>query len=143
MAKKAAKRKEDTGDEAARKAIEATPPTPTVSKAEGVRRAIAAGVQTPAEGVEYVMKHFGIEMDNKTFSLNRSQHRAREAKQGGAPKGKPGRKPKNVVEGYLAPPPKPRILGEQPDLLAALKAMKPLVAQLGADKVHEIVDLLG
>ena len=64
-----------------------------------------------------------------------------------APKGKPGRKPKAAasqgVEGYLAPPPKPQAPSEQPDLLAAMEAMKPLVEALGKDKAHRIIDLLG
>lgn len=55
----------------------------TITKAEAVRRAMAAGVDTPAEGAAYVKEHFGIEMDAKTFSLNRSQQRAREARQSG------------------------------------------------------------
>jgi hypothetical protein len=64
-----------------------------------------------------------------------------------APKGKPGRTPRaapsQAVEGYLAPPPKPRGSGGEPDILEAMEAMKPLVASLGADKVKRIVDLLG
>jgi hypothetical protein len=138
MAKKAAKPKADPEAEAQRKAVEATPPTPTVSKAEAVRQAIAAGVQAPAEGVEHVMKHFGIQMDNKTFSLLRSQQKIRDAKKSGA---KPGRKP--AFEGYLAPPTAPKVPGVQGDLLAAMEAMKPLVDSLGKEQVKRIVDLLG
>ncbi len=129
-------------------ALEATSPTRTtksapqesVSKAEAVRRAVAAGVETPAQGVDYVMKHFGIEMDNKTFSLNRSQQKSR---QGNHAVGKPGRKPKASVEGYLAPPPKPKAVGEEGDLIASLETLKPLIAQYGTDKVKRLVDLLG
>ena len=50
-------------------------------------------------------------------------------------------KPKAAVEGYLAPPLKPSADGEAA-LLAAMEAMKPLVAALGADKVKRIADLL-
>jgi len=68
-----------------------------------------------------------------------STYKANAKKKAGesAPKGKPGRKPK--VEGAVAPP-KPAGEG---DLLDAIEAMKPLIASLGADKVHRLVDLLG
>jgi hypothetical protein len=92
----------------------------------------------------YIRKEFGIEIAPQHFSNVKSQLKKRGG--GGAPKGKPGRKPKAAagasVEGYLAPPPKRASSGE-PDLLAAMEAMKPLVASLGADKVKRIVDLLG
>ena len=61
-----------------------------------------------------------------------------------AAKGKPGRKPKESlsqgVDGYLATP--PQAANGEADLLAAMEAMKPLVAALGADKVKRIADLL-
>jgi hypothetical protein len=62
----------------------------------------------------------------------------------GAPKGKPGRKPKAsaATEGYLAPPPKPPADGG-PDLLDSLESLKPLIAQYGAERVKRMVDLLG
>ena len=76
-----------------------------------------------------------------------ASHQTNEKKKGeAATKGKPGRKPKaapgQAVEGYLAPPPKPQASGGESDLLAAMEAMKPLVAALGADKVKRIADLL-
>jgi hypothetical protein len=45
------------------------------------------------------------------------------------------------VDGYLAPP-KIVPTGDG-DLLDALKAMKPRIAQYGSEKVKEMVDLLG
>ena len=83
---------------------------------------------------------FGIEMSKPHFSAVKSQLKKREGG-GAAPKGRPGRKPKAAVEGYLAPP-KVVPTGEG-DLLEALEAMKPLVARLGVEKVKRIVDLLG
>jgi hypothetical protein len=64
----------------------------------------------------------------------------------GAPKGKPGRKPKadsQTVEGHVAPPLKPRAVDAQPDLLTAMEAMKPLVDSLGKEQVKRILELLG
>ncbi len=71
--------------------------------------------------------------------------KATEKKKAGAPKAKRGRKPKaasQAVEDYLAPPPTIVPTGEG-DLLDALAAMKPLIAQYGAEKVKKMVDLLG
>jgi hypothetical protein len=115
-----------------------------MTKAEAVRRALAAGKDSPSEGVPYIRKEFRIEIAPQMFSAYKAQAKAREAKQPGAPKGRPGRKPRAAVEGYLAPPPPPKIepTGEG-DLLDALKAIKPLIAQYGADKVKQMVDLLG
>ena len=115
-----------------------------ITKSEAVRRALADGVDQPADGVAYIRDNFGLEISPTHFSAVKST----EGKKGeAAPKGKPGRKPKaaapvQAVEGYLAPPPKPRAVDEETDLLAAMEAMKPLVAALGADKVKRIADLL-
>src|SRR5690606_13940693 len=76
----------------------------------------------------------------------KAQQKKRQEKESGGPATRRGRKPGQApdrgVEGDLAPPPKPRPEGEG-DLLAALEAMKPLVATLGKEQVHRIVDLLG
>ncbi len=130
-------------------ALEATSPTRTtksapqesVSKAEAVRRAVAAGVETPAQGVDYVMKHFGIEMDNKTFSLNRSQQKSRQGKH---VIGKPGRKPKatsQAVDGYLAPPASNGHFSG--GMIGDLAAIKALVEKLGVEEVQAIAKLFG
>ena len=86
-------------------------------------------------------------MTRQTFSSYKSELEGKGGQEeAAAPKGKPGRKPKaapsQAVEGYLAPPPKPQAAGGETDLLAAMEAMKPLVAALGADKVKRIADLL-
>src|SRR5947209_18599369 len=79
-----------------------------VTKSEAVRRALADGVDQPADGVAYVRDNFGLEIGPQHFSAVKSAHLK---KQAGEPKGKPGRKPKAAasqnVEGYPAPPPKP------------------------------------
>jgi hypothetical protein len=116
--------------------------TSPASKSEAIRQAIAAGFDGPQEGTAYIRKEFGIEIAPSHFS----SVKANEKKKGGAPKGKPGRKPKvasQSVEGYLAPPPKLHPVGAQPDLLAAMEAMKPLVDSLGKEQVKRIVELLG
>jgi hypothetical protein len=114
-----------------------------ISKAEAIRRMLAEGIENPSVASAEIRTRFGIDVTPQHFSATKSQMKSREA----AKKGKPGRKPKaapsQAVEGYLAPPPKPSTDGEQPDLLAAIEAMKPLVEALGKEKAHRIVDLLG
>ncbi|QDV39245.1 thioesterase [Tautonia plasticadhaerens] len=114
-----------------------------LSKSEAIRRALSAGVESPSEGAQYVRDHFGIEVTPQHFSASKAQQKKRQEK-GGAPKARRGRKPKVEPEGgYLAPPPKTQAVDSQPDLLAALEAMKPLVDNLGKAQVHRLVDLLG
>lgn len=123
--------------------VERAPDAKAISKAEAIRRMLAEGIDNPTVGSHEIKKRFGIELTPQHFSATKAQMKGKEAKSPGTPKGKPGRKPKAAVEGYLAPPPKPQPPGEQPDLLAAMEAMKPLVAALGAEKVKRIADLLG
>jgi hypothetical protein len=85
-------------------------------------------------------------MDPQYFSAIKSRTKAAggEVKKvaASAPKGKPGRKPKApLVEGYVAPPEKPKAAGE-PDILMALEGVKSLVGQFGADRVKKMIDLL-
>jgi hypothetical protein len=114
------------------------PPVPTVTKAEAVRRALGAGAESPADGVAYVLKHFGITMDRKTFSLNKSQQKARSTKQ-----------PDTRDRGDEPPPSDARRLAphgasrENEDVLNALETLKPLIAEHGPDKLKRMVDLLG
>ncbi|MDB5351779.1 MAG: hypothetical protein JWN86_3026 [Planctomycetota bacterium] len=114
-----------------------------LTKSEAIRRALADGVEQPVAGVAYIRSHFGIVITPRHFSAVKATERQ---KGGIRVRLKPGRKPKAApgpaVEGYLAPPPRPSASAET-DLLAAMEAMKPLVAALGADKVKRIVDLLG
>jgi hypothetical protein len=107
---------------------------------------VASSTLTPQEGTAYIRQEFGIEIAPSHFSAVKSQLK----KKGGTGaadgrKGKRGR-PKGsksqAVEGYLAPPPRPTASGGS-DLLDAMEAMKPLIAQYGADQVKRIVDLLG
>ncbi|QDV34879.1 hypothetical protein [Tautonia plasticadhaerens] len=125
-----------------------------ISKAEAIRRSLAAGHDGPQEGTAYIRREFGIEITPQHWSATRSQMKSRAAKKGNGggdapkPKGRPGRKPREAatkgVEGYLAPPPQQKpAVGGQGELLAAMEAMKPLVDSLGKDQVKRIVDLLG
>lgn len=120
-----------------------------ISKAAAVRDALEQGEESPDDGVAYIKKIHGIEISKQMFSSYKTKEKARQSEnqEPAAPKGKPGRKPKEApsqaVEGYLAPPPKQQGSGGGPDLLAAMEAMKPLIEALGKDQAHRIVDLLG
>lgn len=154
MAKKAAPRHVEPEDESQdieeREAIEAQEPDDAsmtggkaMSKAEAIRRVMADGIDNPSLGSQEIKKRFGIDVTPQHFSASKAQMKSREPSK----KGKPGRKPKAApsqsVEGYLAPPPKQPTAGDAPDLIEAMEAMKPLIASLGKDQVHRIVDLLG
>lgn len=122
-----------------------TLPAPeSVSKAEAIRRVMADGIDNPSLGSQEIKKRFGIDVTPQHFSATKAQMKSREGSK--KPKGRPGRKPKaassQAVEGYLAPPPKPAPAGGS-ELLDAMEAMKPLVASLGKEQLHRIVDLLG
>lgn len=114
-----------------------------ISKVGAVRRALADGHGSPAEGTAYIRQHFGINMAPTQFSTTKSQIKKKgggtqPAPKGGAPSA-PGRR-KPLVEGYVAPPPKPP--GE-PDVLLALESVKELVERYGAEQVKRMVNLLG
>ena len=116
------------------------------NQAELVRKAVAAGHEKPATGVEYIKRHFGADIDPKYYSVAKSQFRKREAQSSFSPEpAKRGRKPNapaSLVEGYVAPPEKPRAAGES-DVLLALESVKELVQKFGADKLKRMVDLMG
>jgi hypothetical protein len=103
------------------------------------------GFDGPRNRIAYILREIGLEVAPQQFSATRSQLKSREASKKGK-KGKPGRKPKaaesQAVEGQLAPPPNPAPAGGS-ELAGAMEAMKPLVASLGKEQVHRIVDLLG
>jgi hypothetical protein len=118
----------------------APPVGKAISKAHAVRAALAAGFDGPQEGTAYIRKEFGIELAPQHFSAVKSQQKKKEGEQ----KAKGGRKPTSSgVKGYLAPPPKQRAMDGETTLLAALEAMKPLVASLGVEKVKRLAELLG
>jgi hypothetical protein len=119
-------------------AAEAATMKSSISKAEAVRQALAAGSDSPEEGVAYLLDHYGIVMDRQTFSSNKAQEKARQAKKAeAATASKPGRKPK------AQSPAVQHHAGDSGDLLGTLEALKPLIAEHGASKLHRLVDLLG
>jgi hypothetical protein len=97
----------------------------TVSKADAIRAALRAGVDSPSAAEKYIKKRFGIEVSRAHFSAFKSQ--AKKAAGGSDGHYAASTKVDGVLDG---------------DLLDALEKMKPLVASLGAERVKRIVDLL-
>jgi hypothetical protein len=94
----------------------------TISKAEAIRAARRAGIESPTAASNYIQNRFGIYVSRAHFSAFKSQAKKAQAL---------GRASKPGLEA----------IGEG-DLLEALESIKPLVASLGADRVKRIVDLL-
>ena len=118
-----------------------------MSKTDAIRAAVAEGIESPGDGVDFIRTRFGIEMSKQHFSATKSKLKPAEAagtSQGGVRKSAPTtaatRKPE-PVEDYQTPPEQPA--GRDGDLLDALEQMKPLIAQYGPDHVKRMVDLLG
>lgn len=120
-----------------------------ISKAAAIRRALAEGIGSPEEGVDFIRKTFGLDVSRQHFSASKSQ--TKKKNQGGETPAEPakrGRKPKSAPGQAVADAParKPKHSASsegETDLLAAMEAMKPLVAALGADRVKRLVDILG
>ena len=140
----------DPGDEPQDAGEPGPIPRGAVSQTDAARAAMDAGYDKPAQAVEYIKATFGLDMNPQYFSGIKSRMN-KDAGEKKAEPARPGRPPKAAapiarkppVENYVAPPQKPKAPGDQVDLIAAMEAMKPLVAALGADKVKRIADLLG
>lgn len=103
------------------------------TKTEAVQMAIAAGFDSPQIGAGYIQSQFGMDVSPQHFSSTKSQLKSRILAGKAAPKLDDTRRkaePKNSSNG-------------EADLLTVLETMKPLVEQLGAEKVKKLVDLLG
>src|SRR5947209_2219838 len=98
-----------------------------ITKSEAVRRALADGVDQPADGVAYIKDNFGLEMGPQHFSAVKSAHLK---KQGIATVNTRFQKAEPASDGEAG-------------LIDTLETLKPLIAQYGADKVKRLVDLLG
>jgi hypothetical protein len=113
-----------------------------VTKTAAVKAALAEGVDSPEEGVDFIRKRFGIEMGRQHFSATKSQLKRKEA---AAPQD--GRKARGARQAPEASPQvapaTPSPANGEPDLIESLETLKPLIASYGAEKVKRLVDLLG
>ncbi len=118
---------------------ESEPGTPaSITKVGAVRAALEEGSGLPEQGVAFIKSRFGLDITRQHFSAIKSQLKKRE----GAPRmSRPGRKPRRPAAVRSTAPPV-RFANGEAGLLEALEVIKPLVAQLGADKVKRLVELL-
>jgi hypothetical protein len=113
--------------------------TGTMSKSAAARAAIEAGHDSPEEGVSYIKREFGIDMDRQHFSAVKSQMK-KKAEAADAPKVKPGRKPSVAQLDQVVKTIQPAVGSS---VIADLAAVKALVERLGVEEVVEIAKLFG
>jgi hypothetical protein len=111
----------------------------TMSKSAAARAAMEAGHDSPEEGVSYIKRTFGIDMDRQHFSAVKSQMK-KKAEAENAPKRKPGRKPTVAQLDQVVKTIQPAV-GKS--VIADLAAVKALVEKLGVNEVVEIAKLFG
>jgi hypothetical protein len=116
--------------------LEAPEAEKPVTKTAAIKAALAAGKESPGDGVAFVKERFGIEISPTHFSATKSQLNK---KAGGVPR-KRGRA---ATWPAAAPAAQAHAKNGEADLISAMEAIKPLVASMGADKVKRLVDLLG
>jgi hypothetical protein len=111
-------------------------PTEKITQKEAVRRALAAGKDSPSEGVVYVREQFGIALkDNQAFSTLKSQINKAAGATG---TGKRGRPPAPATVPAAA-----RSTNAKAASSAELaRAVKGLIATYGAGEVAAMVTVL-
>jgi hypothetical protein len=135
---------QESPEEEPARVLESAPiPKGAVSQSDAARAALDAGYEKPAQAVEYIKTKFGIDMNPQYFSAIKTRTKSAPVAAKAEP-AKRGRKPREVAPLAAQPvaAPKP-VANGQTDLLDALTAMKPLIAQYGAEQVKKMVDLLG
>lgn len=106
------------------------PEPATMSKAAAAKAALEAGIDSPKDAVEFALKKFGVEIKGADFSAVKSRLK------GSADPAKRGR-PSGVATRSSTP------TVASSDLLVGLQALKPLIAQFGADQLKQMIDVLG
>jgi hypothetical protein len=110
--------------------------TPTMTKADAVRAAVAAGKSKPADAVQWIKEQHGIEITPQHFSSYKS---SQAKKDGGIPSGG-GRRGRRPAEAVASVPRGPRVGNSGAADLA--RQVKSLVTQYGADEVSGMLAVL-
>jgi hypothetical protein len=105
-----------------------------ITQREAVSQALAAGKDSPPDGVAYVKEQFGITLNNGAFSTIKSQ--IKKAAGESKPRGKPGR-----PAGAKAAPAAKSSVNGVPNMALQIEAIKTLCTQLGVDQVKQIAEL--
>ena len=104
----------------------------TMSKAGAARAALANGIMVPKQASAYIKRKYDIDISPQQFSAEKSRLKLRS---GGEIPFTNSDSSRSHGEGFSG-------LNGQTDLLHALELIKPLIDQLGAEKVKRMVDLL-
>jgi hypothetical protein len=109
-------------------------PAEKITQRVAVQRAIAAGKDSPPDGVAYVKEQFGITLNNGSFSTIKSQ-----LKKAGGMVTSPGKRGRPAgVKATPAAAPSSNGHGNPADLA---RAVKSLVTQYGADAVKGMAEV--
>lgn len=93
------------------------------SKMDAVREALAEGMDSPEDGTNYVKAKYGFEMSRQMFSTYKANIKRREA----------------MLSGHASGT---RVPVGSADMFEILAGMKALVAEHGAERVKQMVDLV-
>jgi hypothetical protein len=116
---------EDLQAQTGEPSTELKPPPLAVKKVDAVRAALAEGIDSPDEAVDFIKRRFGIDLPKPQFSSYKSQLKAKGAANA------PG----------TGKPPTATTAGTEGDVVDDLEVLKRLVAKFGADKVRRMVGL--
>ena len=108
----------------------------TMTKAGAARAALANGIMVPRQASAYIKQKYDIDISPQQFSAEKSRLKLRSG--GSIPasgSNSSGYSGENFSGQFST-------FSGEADLLQALEIMKPLIHQLGADKVKRMVDLL-
>lgn len=109
----------------AKKVTDEAPAEPTLSKADAVRAALAAGYDNPADGVAWIKGTHGLDVTNQAFSSYKMAEKKKREGAGGSKAVRVGRPSKNG----------------HGDVLDVARQVKQLVDAHGADVVRECLKL--
>ena len=118
-------------------------PAEKITQRVAVERALAAGKDTPTEGVAFVKEQFDITLNNSAFSTIKSQlKQAGGTTKSAGKRGRPAGSTNASANGATAPKPvstRPAAGATNPAELA--QAVKELVAAHGAETVKAMADV--
>ena len=125
-------------EEVADEEVEEVAPRKTISKAGAARATLAEGIDVPRKASAYIKQKYGIDITPQQFSAEKCRLKTRGVDPAQSLKSDFTSHKVDIFHSKAQ-----RSLGGEINLLEALETMKPLIEQLGAEKVKRMVDLLG
>ena len=125
-------------DEVADEDGEEAAPGKRMSKAGAARATLAEGIDVPRKASAYIKQKYGIDISPQQFSAEKCRLKTR-----GVDPAHSLKHDLTASKVAIFPSKAQRSSGGEINLLEALETMKPLIEQLGAEKVKRMVDLLG